>query len=62
MRFYTTQHLYYCGVDLHARSMFIRIIDNRVNTVAHKNIPADPDCFLNFIAPFSQDIAIRVHM
>lgn len=62
MRFYTEQHLYYCGVDLHARSMFICIIDNQGNTIAHQNIPTDPQCFPNFIAPFSRDIAIRVHM
>ena len=27
MRFYDQQHRYYCGVDLHARSMFIHILD-----------------------------------
>ena len=27
MRFYQQQHRYYCGVDLHARSMFICILD-----------------------------------
>ena len=23
MRFYNTQHRYYCGIDLHARSLFL---------------------------------------
>ena len=23
MRFYTNQHRYYCGIDLHARSMYV---------------------------------------
>jgi len=26
MRFYKTQHSYYCGIDLHARSMFTHIL------------------------------------
>ena len=25
MRVYKTQHSYYCGVDLHARSLFVRL-------------------------------------
>lgn len=60
MRFYTKQHLYYCGVDLHARSMFICIIDNQGNTIAHKNIPTDPDCFLKIIDPYREDIVVAV--
>ena len=27
MRFYNTQHAFYCGIDLHARSMFTHILD-----------------------------------
>ena len=27
MRFYTKQHRYYCGIDLHARSMYLCILD-----------------------------------
>lgn len=42
--------------------MFICIIDKQGTTIVHKNIPTDSECFLNFIAPFSRDIAIRVHM
>ena len=60
MRFYTEQHLYYCGVDLHARSMFICIIDSQGNTIAHKNIPTDPECFLKAIAPYREDIVVAV--
>jgi predicted NBD/HSP70 family sugar kinase len=60
MRFYTKQHLYYCGVDLHARSMFICIIDNQGNTVVHKNIPTDPDCVLKIIDPYREDIVVAV--
>ena len=26
MRFYTTQHPFYCGIDLHARTMYVCIL------------------------------------
>jgi hypothetical protein len=28
MRFYTQQHRYYCGVDLHARSLYVCVLDH----------------------------------
>ena len=28
MRFYTHQYLFYCGIDLHARSMYICILSH----------------------------------
>ncbi|HYO16079.1 MAG TPA: IS110 family transposase, partial [Thermoanaerobaculia bacterium] len=27
MRFYTKQHVHYCGIDLHARSLYLCILD-----------------------------------
>jgi hypothetical protein len=30
MRFYKQQHPYYCGVDLHTRKMFCRLLDQEV--------------------------------
>ena len=27
MRFYTRQHQYYCGIDLHARSVYVCILN-----------------------------------
>ena len=27
MRFYTKQHRHYCGIDLHARSMYVCILN-----------------------------------
>ena len=27
MRFYTTQHPFYCGIDRHARTMYVCILD-----------------------------------
>lgn len=28
MRFYTTQHQFYCGIDLYARSMYVCIVSH----------------------------------
>ena len=28
MRFFTDRHQYYCGIDLHARSMYLCILDH----------------------------------
>ena len=33
MRVYKTQHSYYCGVDLHARSLFVNVLDDTADPV-----------------------------
>ncbi len=38
MKFYTKQHNYYCGIDLHARSMYLCIIDSNNQVKFHKNV------------------------
>ena len=40
MRFYNRQHRFYCGVDLHARSMYVCILDQAGTVVFHENLPA----------------------
>lgn len=59
MRFYTQQH-YYCGIDLHARSMYICILNQDGEVVVHSNIPTRPGPFLGAIAPYRDDIAVAV--
>jgi len=29
MKFYNQQHKYYCGIDLHARKMYVCILDQK---------------------------------
>jgi transposase len=58
MRFYTKGHSFYCGVDLHARSLYICILDQHGEIVLHRNLPAEPDRFLKAIEPFRQDIIV----
>jgi hypothetical protein len=51
MRFYNQSHAAYCGVDLHARTMYLHILDDHGRTRFDKNLPARPDAFLDAIAP-----------
>ena len=58
MRFYTQQHLYYCGVDLHARSLYVCILDQAGEVQVHQNLRASPEAFLQLVAPYRQDLAV----
>lgn len=60
MRFYTHQHKYYCGIDLHARKMFVCILDNRGQIIVHKNIHAQKEPFLKLIEPYRDNVVIAV--
>ena len=60
MNVYTGTHRYYCGIDLHARFMYICILDNEGNVVYHKNHRCSPEEFLNVIAPFRNGLAVGV--
>jgi len=37
MRFYTTSHRYYCGIDPHARRMYICVLDAEGKILVHRN-------------------------
>jgi transposase len=58
MRFYTNQHQFYCGIDLHARSMYVCILDHAGEIVLHQNMKTKPDVFLRAIEPYRNDIAV----
>jgi transposase len=60
MRFYTQQHSHYCGIDLHARTMYLCILNQAGAIVLHRNMRTDPDSLLKAIAPFRDNIVIGV--
>jgi hypothetical protein len=60
MRFYTKQHRYYCGIDLHARTMYVCVLDHNGEIVLHRNMPSAPEFFLKAIAPYREDTAVAV--
>ena len=52
MRFYQQQHAFYCGVDLHARTMHVCVLDADGQVLVHRNIPARRDAFLSAVAVY----------
>jgi transposase len=60
MKFYTKVHKFYCGVDLHAKTMYLCILDSEGKIVLHKNIRSKPGVFLKTIKPFREDIVVAV--
>jgi Transposase len=60
MRFYTTQHPLYCGIDLHARTMSVCILDQSGEVLVHRHRKTAPDIFLKAIAPYRQGIVVAV--
>jgi transposase len=60
MRFYTKQHPFYCGIDLHARTMYVCILTQDGEIVVHRNMKASPDTLLKTIAPYRDHIVIAV--
>jgi transposase len=58
MRFYTKQHNFYCGIDLHADAMYVCVLDAAGDIVLHKNIPTRPKSFLRLIKPYRKGLVV----
>jgi transposase len=60
MRFYTRSHKFYCGIDLHARTMYLCILNQEGEILLHRNMKAAPEPFLQAIAPYRDDLVVCV--
>ena len=60
MRFYTNQHPFYCGIDLHARSMYVCILSHDGEILLHRNMKAAPEPFLKAVAPYHDGLVVAV--
>jgi transposase len=58
MRFYNQSHGFYCGVDLHARTMYLCILDQTGKIVLHQEVAAEPDAFLEAVAPYRDGLVV----
>ena len=58
MRFYTQEHKFYCGIDLHARSIYVCILDSHGEILVHRNMSAGPESFLKAIEQYRDDIVV----
>ncbi len=60
MNFYDNTHPYYCGIDLHARLLYVCIIDQSGKVIVHKEISASPEQLYDLIEPYLADIVVGV--
>jgi transposase len=60
MRFYQQPHRFYAGGDLHARNLYLHVLDDQGLTRFERNLPANPDAFLSAVAPFRDGLVVGV--
>ena len=60
MNFYTQQHQFYAGIDLHARLLAVCILDSAGHIVCQTTIPADKQVLLDTLAPYRADVVVCV--
>lgn len=60
MRFYNRPHRFYCGIDLHAKTMFVVVMDHAGEILLERNIKTDPKVFLELLSPYRQDVVVAV--
>jgi hypothetical protein len=60
MRFYNQPHQFYCGIDLHVKTMYVCILDTAGQVLVHRNVPSTPAAFLEVVAPYRTDLVVAV--
>ena len=58
MRFYNRPHPYYCGIDLHVKTMYVCILDGAGQVLVHRNVASTPAAFLEVVAPYRTDLVV----
>jgi len=48
-------HKLYCGIDLHARTMYLCIVIHDGGIMVHMNLPTSPEEFLKLMKPYRKD-------
>ncbi len=60
MKFYNKSHPYYCGIDLHARLLYVCIIDQNGEVCLHKEISASPEKLNHLLEPYIGQVVVGV--
>ena len=60
MRFYTQTHQHYCGIDLHARTLYVCIVDGQGNVLVHRNMKSSAEAFMQAVAPYREQLVVAV--
>jgi transposase len=59
MKYYTSTTEYNCGIDLHARQMYVCVMDRQGKKLVHTNVRNnDFDFFLKLVAPYRHDLTV----
>jgi hypothetical protein len=58
MRFYTTPHQYDGGIDVHARTLSLGVLNQAGESLVHRHLKAAPEPFLTSIAPYREDLVV----
>ena len=59
MKYYTSTTQFNCGIDLHARQMYVCLMDRNGKKLVHTNIKHnDFDYFLKLVAPYRHDLTV----
>ena len=58
MRFYTGQHRYYCGIDLHARTLYVCVLDCQGKIRLHKRLRCEREALLRALEPYRLDLVV----
>ena len=60
MRFDTNPPPLYCGIDWHARSMYVGLLSHEGDIVLHRHMQAAPAPFLKAVAPYRDGLVVAV--
>jgi len=60
MRFYNGRHRHWCGIDLHARTMYVCILDAEGQVLVHRNLRSSPEEFLALVEPYRDGLVVAV--
>jgi len=60
MRFYTESHQYYCGIDLHARNLYLCLINQEGQKMLHKRLPNCRERLLAAVEPYRSSMVVSV--
>src|SRR5947207_4894495 len=59
MKYYTTTTEFNCGIDLHARQMYVCVMDRQGKKLVHTNVlNNDFEYFLKLVEPYKHDLTV----
>ena len=60
MEFYTKQHKYYCGIDLHTKNLRCCVVNHRNKELINTKLACDTSAFMKFIKKYKNNVIVGV--